>query len=147
MASAQADQVPDPVIAAAEREWSSHRSDCSGFVRAVAQDLGIPLGGLANHLVDMWNSDPGWIKLGHDHQRASLLAAQGYLVVAGRKETAHGHVVIIVPGTSAHGDAVGYWGRLGGIGEKHKGLGFAWKRSDLSTVQYFAIPITAKPNS
>lgn len=136
----QADGPAYPIVAIAERNWDAHKSDCSGFVRAVAQAAGVPLGGLANHLVDYWNADPGWLKLGNDSRRASTLAAQGYLVVAGRKEAGHGHVVIIVPGRDTYGNAIGYWGRLGGVGFKDKGLNFAWKHADLKTVQYFAMP-------
>ncbi len=137
-----------PVFALAEASWPAHKSDCSGFVRAVALAARIPLSGLANHLVDTWNSDPAWIKLGSDVAQASRLSEQGYLVVAGRKEPNHGHVVVIVPGRDAHGDAMGYWGRLGGIGEKDNGLNFAWKRADLAGVQYFATSapgLRAKP--
>ncbi|GBQ93920.1 hypothetical protein AA23498_1873 [Acetobacter nitrogenifigens DSM 23921 = NBRC 105050] len=127
-----------PIIAIAEKRWEAHKSDCSGFVRAVAKDLGVPMTGLANQLVDAWRQDGMWTKLNHDHARASLLSAQGYLVVAGLQESGHGHVVIVIPGKSNHGDAMGYWGRLGGTGYKNKGLNFAWKRADLKNVEYFA---------
>lgn len=130
-----------PIYAIAETNWDAHKSDCSGFVRAVAQAAGVPLGGIANHLVDYWNSEPGWIKLGNDHKMASQMAAQGYLVVAGKKEVGHGHVVVIVPSMEPHGNAMGYWGRLGGIGFKNKALNYAWKHKDLATVQYFATPV------
>lgn len=59
-------------------------------------------------------------------------------MVAGKKESGHGHVVIVVPGRGTHGEAMGYWGRLGGVGYKDKGLNFAWKHSDLAEVEYFA---------
>ena len=78
----------------------------------------------------------------------ALAVGVGYLVVAGKKEAGHGHVVIIVPGEGPHKTAMGYWGRLGGIGFKNKGLDFAWKRADLADVQYFAKPVPnlrAKP--
>lgn len=68
------------------------------------------------------------------------MAADGYLVVAGKKEAGHGHVVVIVPGTGPNKFAMGYWGRLGGVGFKNKSLNFAWKHADLATVQYFARP-------
>ena len=101
------------------------------------------LSGNANQLVDSWESDPAWINLGHDHLRASQMSEQGYLVVAGEKEEGHGHVVIIVPGQGSHGQAMGYRGRLGGIGDKNKGLNFAWRHSALENVEYFARPASA----
>lgn len=137
MVSTQEDNNHYPIFAITEQEWEARKSDCSGFVRAVAHDAGIPLNGLANHLVDEWNIDPTWIKLGHDYLRASEMAAHGYLVVAGKKEEGHGHVVIVVP-SRPHGVAMGYWGRLGGVGFRNKGLNFARRHADLATVEYFA---------
>ncbi len=120
-----------------------YRGDCSGYVRAVGADVGVPMSGLANELVDFWNRDPGWIKLGHDALKASLMSGQGYLVVAGKKGKRHGHVVIVVPGESARHDAMGYWGNLSGVGEKDESLSKAWTRADLKGVEYFARPVPA----
>ena len=148
MAPAASPQSSFPIFGIAESKWDAHKNDCSGFVRAVALAVGVPLSGLANVMVDDWNADPSWTKLGNDPAKASQLAAQGYLVVAGKKEAGHGHVVVIVPGEGLHKMAMGYWGRLGSIGFKNKGLNFAWKRVDLADVQYFAKPVPslrAKP--
>ena len=108
MAPAAKPQSTFPIFGIAESRWDAHKNDCSGFVRAVALAAGVPLGGLANTMVDNWNSDPSWTKLGNDPAKASQLAAQGYLVVAGKKEAGHGHVVVIVPGEGPHKTAMGY---------------------------------------
>jgi cell wall-associated NlpC family hydrolase len=121
--AAKVDVANYPIFLLAEQNWDAHKSDCSGYVRAVAADLGIPLHGFANQLVDYWSRSPSWVTLGNDAARASELAAQGYFVVAGKKEKeGHGHVVIIVPGRSSQGDAMGYWGTLGRIGHKNTGI-------------------------
>ena len=129
-----------PIFAICEKDWEAHKSDCSGYVRAVAHDLGVPLSGLANQLVDHWNKGGGWMKLSGPLD-ASIKATQGYLVVAGKKEKGHGHVVVVVPGHSSHNDAMGYWGMLHHVGKKDQGLGWAWKRSELKSVSYFAIAV------
>ncbi len=127
-----------PIFAIAEKRWPAHKDDCSGYVRAVAADCGLTLVGLANGLVDFWNEpQSGWEKL-DSAADAEAKSEAGYLVVAGKKEAGHGHVVIVVPGTSSHGDAMGYWGHLHGVGKEDASLSLAWKRSDLKHVQYFA---------
>lgn len=146
--AAASPQSTFPIVEIAESKWDAHKNDCSGFVRAVALAVGVPMTGLANAMVDNWNADPSWTKLGNDPAKAGQLAAQGYLVVAGKKEAGHGHVVVIVPGEGQHKTAMGYWGRLGGVGAKNKGLNFAWKRAELADVEYFAKPVPnlrAKP--
>ncbi len=129
-----------PIFALAEASWDANKTDCSGFVRAVALAAGVPLGGMANNLVDYWNAAPGWIKLGNKSFLASQMAEQGYLVVAGEKHTPHGHVVVVVPG-SEHGHAMGYWGQLHRIGLRDASLSKAWRPADLKKVQYFAFPV------
>ena len=106
MQASQADKKKFPIFAVAEKDWAAHKGDCSGYVRAVGADVGVQMAGLANDLVDFWNQDPGWIKLGNDALKATLMSGQGYLVVGGKKEARHGHVVIVVPGESARHDAV-----------------------------------------
>ena len=153
-----------PIFKFAEKEWDANKSNCSGYIKAVAADLGIVLAGQANDLIDFWTAHSPWINLGHDAKRASTLAASGYFVVAGEKDRPNGHVVLIVPGWSANGHPMGYWGRLNGIGMKNKSISLAWisdsmwnkpavmkqhphpkgTPSPLDNVLYFALPLPQK---
>jgi hypothetical protein len=153
-----------PIFSYAEKEWDAHKSDCSAYVKAVAADLGVVLAGQANDLVDFWTTHAPWINLGHDAKRASDLAASGYLVVAGEKEKPNGHVVLIVPGWSANGHPMGYWGQLHRVGRKNTSISVAWigdsmwnkpatlkkyphdknTPSPLDNVLFFALPLQQK---
>lgn len=73
----------DPVISACESNWEAHKSDCSGFVRAVAAELGVSLHGLANELVTSMGSSAAWRDLGANATQAMSYANNGYLVIAG----------------------------------------------------------------
>jgi hypothetical protein len=132
------------VIAACEREWPHQLHDCSGFVRAVARDMGVLLTGQADNIVDFIDThwrDPG------SEGFASEWADAGFLVIAGLRgdeqqvPNAHGHVVIIVPGTSNTGHALGYWGRFHGTGMKQASISLAWRAADLENVIFRATPI------
>lgn len=120
-----------------ETEWDQWKHDCSGFLKAVAGDLGVTLSGDANAIIDTM-SQGAWIQVGSDSDKAVNYAGMGYLVVAGLKATHHGHVVIIMPGQSKP-YPLGYWGRFGGTGRKNTAINFSWKHADLANVQYFAI--------
>jgi hypothetical protein len=120
------DQSKYPIFAFAEKEWDDNKDNCSGYIKAVASDVGVVLAGQANDLIDFWTSHDPWINLDHDARRASDLAAQGYLVVAGEKDKPNGHVVLIVPGWSANGHPMGYWGKLHGVGRKNASISLAW---------------------
>lgn len=50
---------PQKVINSCEAHWDAFRSDCSGFVKAVAADFGITLTGQADDIVDQIQG-PGW---------------------------------------------------------------------------------------
>jgi hypothetical protein len=136
-----------PVVRACKAEWNSHKSDCSGFVRAVAHDLGITLQGLANDIVDQICRSP-WTSLKHDGIAARQKAEAGYFVVAGLKEKPHGHVVVITPGPLAHAKyPTGYWGRLHGTGKMNTTINFAWNKQDRDKVfySYIAVPEEITP--
>jgi hypothetical protein len=120
-----------------EDRWDEWKSDCSGFLKAVASDLGIQLIGQANDIIDAI-SGPPWTQLGTDAAKAVGSANLGYLVVAGLKATGHGHVAIIVPGSS-NPYPMGYWGRFGAAGRKNTTINWSWNHTDLPNVQYFAI--------
>ncbi|MFL9875695.1 hypothetical protein [Paraburkholderia megapolitana] len=120
-----------------ENHWDDWKGDCSGFLKAVAADLGLTLTGDANALVGTMSGAP-WSQLGTDKDKAVAYAGLGYLVVAGLKATPHGHVAIIMPGVSKP-YPLAYWGRYGGSGRKNTALNYSWSHKDLASVQYYAI--------
>ena len=134
--------MPDRVREACEACFADHEDDCSGFARAVAAQLGVPLAGLANQIVDMISSGNGWETL-EDGVAAADAAEGGKFVIGGLKgsdqahPSEHGHVVIVVGRPLAH-DAYpsAYWGRLGGGGQEDKTVNFAWNTDDRDNVTY-----------
>ena len=140
--------MTDPVREACEAEFAAHSGDCSGFARAVAEQLGVALTGLANDIVDTIRAGPPWTAL-DDGVAAAQAAGAGRLVIGGLRgdEQAspdpHGHVVVVVattPGqTLAHGKyPFAYWGKLGGMGAKDQTTNFAWNAADRDKVTYAA---------
>ena len=133
------------VIDACEAKFDAHHDDCSGFARAVAAQLGVPLTGDANGIVDAIGG-AGWTQLA-DGAEARRKADQGWLVIAGLKgkdqapPVVHGHVAVVVSGPLAHGQPSAYWGRLGGRGSKNRTINYAWKAADLPNVRFAARPI------
>ncbi len=124
--------------------------NCSGYVRDVINLAGdwVPDED-ANHLIQYMQTSPSWTDLGNDDVRASELAGQHYLVIAGLlNKHGHGHVVLIVPGRE-NGYAKGYWGSLNNAHEAYEnaGIDHAFTRAELPEVQYFAIPVgSLKPS-
>lgn len=132
------------IVAACKREWPAFKGDCSGFARAVAARLNVPLAGLANEIVDHVRAH--WRVL-PDGPAAIAVAERGELVIAGlrgdeqKSPSAHGHVVIVVPGEPAHGRYPrAYWGRLGAEGKRGETLNFAWNKRDRDRITYAAAP-------
>jgi hypothetical protein len=127
-----------------EAGFDAHQHDCSGFARAVASELNVPLQGLANDIVETLRTSPDWTRL-RDGSAAAESAKAGKLVIGGLKggEQAHpdphGHVVVVVEGPlnrNAYPSA--YWGRLGGGGAKDKTINYAWRPEDRDRVSYAA---------
>jgi hypothetical protein len=131
-----ADPTPQQkIINKCEAEFNAHGNDCSGFVKAVANDLGIVMTGQANDVVDAIQTAP-WTALG-DGVAAKSKADLGFFVVGGLKDTPHGHVVVVVQGPLAQGKyPTGYWGRLGGTGKKNTTINWAWDPDDRDNVTY-----------
>lgn len=136
--------MPDRVRDACEACFAAHEADCSGFARAVAAQLGVPLHGLANAIVDVIESDGGWEPLA-DGVAAAEAAENGKFVIGGLRgsdqanPSAHGHVVVVVGGPLAHAAyPSAFWGRLGGGGRKAATVNFAWNRADRDNVSYAA---------
>ena len=134
--------MADRVEEACEACFDAHADDCSGFVKAVASQLGVEMHGLANEIVDTIRSRDGWTPL-PDGVAAADSAAEGKLVIGGLKGSEqadpnpHGHVVVVVAGPLEH-DAYpsAYWGRLGGGEKKNKTINWAWKAGDRDHVSY-----------
>jgi hypothetical protein len=103
------------ILSLCEKHWVKYQKDCSGFVKAVASEIGITITGQANDIVDQL-SGLGWsrCKNGIDARQKAL---EGNFVLGGLKSAPHGHVVIVVRGPLAHGNI-----RLH-IGEAWVGLG------------------------
>lgn len=135
------------IVAACKAEWPAHKSDCSGFARAVAARLNVPLQGLANDIVDHIRAH--WRVL-PDGPAAIAAVERGDFVIAGlrgdeqKNRSAHGHVVVVTPGEPAHGRYPrAYWGRLGGEGKRDETLNFAWNKRDRDRITFAAAPALA----
>ena len=134
--------MADRVKEACEACFDAHADDCSGFVRAVASQLGVELDGLANEIVDTIRFGNGWKPLPNGIAAAERAAA-GQFVIGGLKGSEqtnrdpHGHVVVVVTDPLAHDVySSAYWGRLGGTGEKDKTINWAWRAGDRDRVSY-----------
>ncbi len=115
--------------------FDAHKSDCSGFARAVANELKVPLQGLADEIVETLRTGQGWALLPNGVVAAQS-ARNGKLVIAGLKGSEQAHPD---PHGLAH-DAFpsAYWGRLGGTGAKDKTINWAWTTDDRDRVSYAA---------
>lgn len=141
------------IIAACESNFEQFKSDCSGFVKAVAHTVSdrLSLHGNADDLVDFLDNGNGWSPLPNgDGKAAKQKADDGWLVVAGMKNTeltpvrSHGHVAIVVSGDvdEVHNSyPTAYWGMFGGVGAKNKTLNYSFNRTDRDRVHYYAIEI------
>jgi hypothetical protein len=135
------DEKAQKIIDACEANWDAHKSDCSGFLKAVATAFDITLTGQADNIVDEIQGDD-WTGL-TDGIEAKEKADAGWFVVAGMKSTDHippqsnGHVAMIVSGDLAQGKyPTGYWGQLGAVGAKNKTLNWAWNAASRDGVIY-----------
>jgi hypothetical protein len=131
-----ADTTPQQkIIDRCEAQFDAHSHDCSGFLKAVASDLGIELTGMADDIVDEIQAVP-WTVLA-DGVAAKAQADLGFFVVGGLKDTPHGHVVVVAQRPLAHGKyPTGYWGRLGATGMKNTTINWAWNAADRDKVTY-----------
>ncbi len=133
--------MADPVRDACEACFAANQDDCSGFVRAVGNQLGVAIAGQANDIVGILGTG-AWREL-DDGIAAAASAGTGKLVVAGLRgdeqfeHSNHGHVVVVVAGPLAHGRyPTAYWGRLGGGGVKDQTINWAWTEQDRDRVHY-----------
>jgi hypothetical protein len=140
------------IIASCQRHLPAYFNDCSGLVRAVANDCGVFLMGNANQITDQLSQAPGVLSSGAAAARA---AAAGKLVVGGVKADKHGHVVIVVDGP-LHAGKYPYciWGQYHGltVGGKTYNIGgiisqgtadWAFGADTRDTVTYAAFPVVS----
>ncbi len=124
-----------PIIDLCEIYWEKHKENCSGYVKEVAEKLGITLIGQANDIVEQIQKPP-W-KILESGVDAKLKATNGMFVIAGLKAERNGHVAIVVPGPLAHGKyPTAYWESLGGVPRKNTTINWSWNRSDRDNVIY-----------
>lgn len=106
------------VVKSCQRHIDHHANNCSGFVKAVANDFGIHLTGLANDIFKELNN-LHYVKKYGVGSDASKVAAQDaadgkYLIIGASKDSnpnGHGHVAIIT-GLDSHGNVLVYGGVL-----------------------------------
>jgi len=124
-----------------------NKNNCSGFVKAVAAALNIPMpnaqaDGIADHL------SRNWTQL-NSGAEAALKAGQGYLVIACLKGSEHnpvranGHVAIVVTGGLYRGKYPRCWGGSLGSAQSNGSLstGEVWNSRDRDNVRYYAYSI------
>jgi hypothetical protein len=117
------------------KHWDAHKDNCSGFVRAVATELGLAVEGDANGIVDAMAQTP-WKSLTSGAE-AKTQAELGYFVLGGLKAAGHGHIVVVTPGPlNREKYPTAYWGRLGGEGRQATTINWSWNASDRDKVVY-----------
>lgn len=133
------------IIDACEKHWNAHKSDCSGFAKAVANELGIELPNVkADPIID-WISEwsrASWWEIGTPI-RAGAYAEEGYFVLAcltsAKSGRENGHVAVVTSGhKSAHSKYPrGYWGAYKSIGAKNDTINWSFPKEHMDKVTYF----------
>jgi hypothetical protein len=139
---------PQHIIDVCESNWDANKSDCSGFVKAVSNALGVSLfsdGDNADAIMDKLSTGAGWNLIG-DLPTVEGDAAAGTFVIAGLKSgdftppRANGHVIVVVKGDDPNhpGYPMAYWGTLGGVGQKDSSIRNSFTpNTDLPNVKYY----------
>lgn len=135
----------DDIVAACRKHYATFSNDCSGFVRAVTAELGHPVSGNANGIMNELSRSSAWEAV--DRATAIASVQTGALVIAGLKSFDHtparnnGHVVIVVQGTLYRETYPIVWG--GSIGNAqsrgNKSVGEVWNRTDRDAVLYYRL--------
>lgn len=126
---------------------TKNSDNCSGFVKAVAKKLGVPIDATLNAdtIVAAISGSPSWSNLASGKDAATKAAA-GTFVVAGPKSGDHtpkrtnGHVVVVVSGDLYRETYPKCWcGSIGGAqSQGNKSVGEVWNRQDRENVGYWA---------
>jgi len=146
------------IIDACENNWDANSGDCNAFVKAVANEVGInTLNGNADQILQYVRSN--WSQITdinvtvppkRKEDLAKEAADNGKLVICGLTAAelggGHGHVCVVVSGpmvTAGSGKTypTGYWGMLDSVGEKNKGINYAFKENVRDHVTYSATSI------
>lgn len=122
-----------------------NKDNCSGFVKAVAAKLGIPIDATLNADGIADAVAKGWEKV-DTGAAAAQKAATGVFVLAVLKSTDHrparnnGHVAVVVSGTLYRQKYPPVWGGSLGTAQSQgeKSVGEVWNRTDRDLVQYYA---------
>jgi hypothetical protein len=134
-----------PILDACKQHFAAHQNNCSGFVRAVAAELGYDLTGNADSITA--DIAKRWLKIvsGAD---AAAAAAAGSLVIAALAAKDHdppknnGHVVVVVGGELYHGTYPKCWG--GSLGsyqsQGNRSVGEVWGKKSRDKVIYRQAP-------
>lgn len=131
------------IIKACEKHWNAHRSNCSGFVKAVAKEIDIlfPHPEMnANQIIDYissWSTGSWW-EIGSSKE-AGTRADEGYFVLACLKSEPNGHVAIVTSGHQPAHDKYprGYWGSLNSVGKKNETMNYSFNKNDRDKATYF----------
>lgn len=127
-----------------------NKNNCSGFVKAVAKELGIPLPETAdaNGIANLVKKD--WKKV-ESGSAAAQLAGTGAFVLAVLQGSEHkparinGHVAIVVSGKLYKNKYPSVWGgSIGGAqSQGEKTVGEVWNTTDRDSVEYYAYGMAA----
>jgi hypothetical protein len=144
--------TPQQIIDACEAVWEANKSNCSGFVKAVAASLSVnpfDAGDDADTIVNKLPAAAGWAAQ-TDLATVEANAAAGWFIVAGLQSSGftpprnHGHVVVVVQGDDPNhpGFPMAYWGTLGAVGRENASIRNAFIPGvDLGNVLYFGIQL------
>jgi hypothetical protein len=120
--------------------------NCSGFVKAVAIKLGVPIPDKnADGIVDYLDNNDDWAR-DYSGSDAARFAAAGQFIIAGLKSDEHtpprsqGHVAIVVPGPLYRNIYPLVWcGSTGSAQSKGTlSVGQVWNTKDRDNVAYYA---------
>ncbi len=128
-------------------EGHTNYKNCSGFVKSVAEKLGVNLPNInADGLVSYIALN--WKQLDSASEAASK-AALGYFVLAGLKGADHsparglGHIAVVISGNLYRGIYPKTWGGSTGAAQSQgtKSTGEIWNRQDRDNVGYYMYQI------
>lgn len=137
---------------------NGNEHNCSGFVRAVADDLMLFVPGVSSNadgqieVMDLISRSPGIFGLLGRGRVAEPLAvvaaANGAFVICGMttaelqknrtKKVTNGHVAIVTGSWASTGWPNAWWGQLGGTPGRNESLSKCFRASDRESIRYFA---------
>lgn len=138
------------IVKKCEESWDekfiasiTNSKNCSGFVKSVAQKLGVPLPNVqADGIVD--TIEKSWTKA-KTGAEAAKKSSEGFFVLAGLKSSdqtrqgSQGHVAIIINGPLYRGKYPLCWGGSTGTAQSkgNKSVGEVWPVTDRDKVAYY----------